>query len=90
MFAINTALFIITRHDMIVSLSFLNDRKVCESVELGRNMERKYLKISKSTYYRWRKEGKLVPRTGPGEDLFARESKDDNYILIFITDITGR
>lgn len=77
MFAINTALFIITRHDMIVSLSFLNDRKVCELVELGRNTERKYLKISKSTYYRWRKEGKLVPRTGPGEDRYLLEDLKD-------------
>ena|SRR5690554_6171196 len=29
-----------------------------------------YLKISKTTYYRWRKEGKLVPRTSVGEDRY--------------------
>lgn len=46
-------------------------------VELGRNTERKYLKILKSTYYRWRKEGKLVPRTGPGEDRYLLEDLKD-------------
>lgn len=29
-----------------------------------------YLKISKTTYYRWRKEGKLIPRNAVGEDRF--------------------
>lgn len=30
----------------------------------------KYLKISKSTYYRWRKAGILVPRNSVGEDRY--------------------
>lgn len=32
-----------------------------------------YLKISKSTYYRWREEGKLVPRNTIGEDRYLLE-----------------
>lgn len=32
-----------------------------------------YLKISESTYYRWRKAGKLIPRNGVGEDRYLWE-----------------
>jgi hypothetical protein len=32
-----------------------------------------HLKISKSTYYRWREEGKLLPRNSIGEDRYLSE-----------------
>jgi hypothetical protein len=32
-----------------------------------------HLKISKSTYYRWREEGKLLPRNSIGEDRYLLE-----------------
>lgn len=36
-----------------------------------------YLKISKSTYYRWRKEGILIPRNALGEDRYLFDDLKD-------------
>lgn len=40
---------------------------------MGKQQLMDYLKISETTYYRWRKSGKLVPSIAFGEDRYLEE-----------------